>query len=136
MVKRAFSLIELLIVIALIAILTAIATASYSTMQKKARDSRRIEDVKSIQNAYEQYFSDNNSTYPAGDGCVIGENYLPNGYPLDPKSGSPYFLDDTTTCPGGFSYCFCAELEIESGNSANSCDGITSGNFYCVHERQ
>ena len=132
MVKRGFSLIELLVVIALIGILTAIATASYTTMQKKSRDSRRISDMKAIQQGLEQSFSDT-FVYPTGDGCLIGSEYLPNGYPTDPKTKVSY--SDTMTCPDGNNYCVCATLEVESGNSALNCQD-SEGDFFCVRQQQ
>ncbi|MFH0749863.1 MAG: prepilin-type N-terminal cleavage/methylation domain-containing protein [Candidatus Gottesmanbacteria bacterium] len=130
MVKRGFSLIELLIVIAIIAILTAIATASYSTMQKKARDNRRISDMKAIQNGFEQYFADNTSSYPVSLPCFLGVTYFPNDFPTDPKPGWSY----SYYCNGS-TYCVCAKLEVESGNRQTDCGGVV-GKFYCVSERQ
>ncbi len=65
--KKAFTLLELLIVIGLIAILIGLGSVSYSTAQKKARDARRLGDLKAIQNALEQYYSvcsDSPNTYP------------------------------------------------------------------------
>jgi len=129
---RGFSLIELLVVIALIGILTAIATASYTTMQKKSRDSRRISDMKAIQQGLEQSFSDTFS-YPTGVGCLIDATYLPNGYPTDPKTKVSY--SDTMTCPDGNTYCVCAALEVESGNEPHNCQG-TEGDFFCVYQQQ
>lgn len=132
MVKRGFSLIELLVVIALIGILTAIATASFTTMQKKSRDSRRVSDMKSIQQGLEQFFSDT-SDYPTGVGCLVGATYLPSGYPTDPKWKSEY----DKTCPDGNSYCVCATMEIDSGNSHENCTQTsTDGNFFCVRQQQ
>jgi prepilin-type N-terminal cleavage/methylation domain-containing protein len=128
--KKGFSLIELLVVIALIGILTAIATASYSTMQKKARDNRRVSDMKSFQNGMEQYYADNNSLYRVG--CAIGDTYFPNEL-TDPKTGLAYVPGPS--CDSS-SYCFCAELEVESGNEIVACDGTTSGEYYCVRQRQ
>lgn len=129
--RRGFSLIELLIVVALIGILTAIATASYSTMQKKARDNRRVSDMKAVQQGLEQYFADNGSAYPSP--CTgLGTTYLPNGFPVDPKTK----LDYSVNCPGT-SYCVCAKLEVEVGNAAEDCGTpVISGSHYCVHERQ
>jgi len=130
--RQGFSLIELLVVIALIGILTAIATASYTTMQKKSRDSRRVSDMKAIQQGLEQSFSDN-ATYPTGAGCLVSATYLPNGYPTDPKTKASY--NSTMTCPDGTSYCVCATLEVESGNSAVNCQGV-AGDYFCVNQQQ
>jgi prepilin-type N-terminal cleavage/methylation domain-containing protein len=132
-IKKAFSLIELLVVVALIGILTAIAVASYSTMQKKARDNRKIADMKAIQNAMEQSYADK-SVYPTGSGCPVDTTYLPNGYPLNPKTGTVY---GNISCPDGITYCACALMEIENGNSGNStCSYGTGTSYYCVSQRQ
>ncbi|NCO89124.1 type II secretion system protein, partial [Candidatus Roizmanbacteria bacterium] len=39
--KKAFTLLEILVVIGIISIMVAMGTASYSTAQKKARDAKR-----------------------------------------------------------------------------------------------
>lgn len=62
-----FTLIELLVVISIIAILVAAATVSWTQAQKKARDGKRKSDLKSLQQAFELYFEENNS-YPADNG--------------------------------------------------------------------
>lgn len=56
---RGFTLIELLVVIAIIGILSSIVMVSLTTARSKARDARRIVDVKTIQLALEQYYGEN-----------------------------------------------------------------------------
>lgn len=94
-----FTLLELLVVISIIGILIAIGSASYSTAQKKGRDSRRQADLKAAQNAFEQYYSVNSSAYPAT--CenpdhtitVVGIISI-----VDPKNTGVYLYDcDTCT---------------------------------------
>jgi prepilin-type N-terminal cleavage/methylation domain-containing protein len=58
-----FTLIELLIVVAIISILIAIGLASYSRVQKSARDSQRKSDLRNVAGALEQFYSDWN-VYP------------------------------------------------------------------------
>lgn len=128
---RGFTLIELLVVIAVMGIITAIATASYSTAQKKARDSRRISDMKAIQNAFEQSYAENH-VYP--DGCAIDAEYMPMGLPSNPNANAAYAYTgvcDATT------YCYCAPLESSTGNATEDCDnGVDIGKYYCVHNLQ
>ena len=58
-----FTLIELLVVIAIIGILSSVVMASLNVARKKARDTKRIFDIKQLQLALELYF-ETNRTYP------------------------------------------------------------------------
>jgi len=134
--KGGFTLLELLIVIAIIGILTAMGTVSYSTAQKRARDSKRQGDLKAIQNAFEQYYS-KNGNYPSS--CSIDIAYLPGGMPKDPKTGA--FYSSSGGCdPNG--YCFCTPIPLESGGgnatgrSGTVCNFSTTGTYFCVQNLQ
>ncbi len=61
--KKAFTLIELLIVVAIIAILAAIAVPNFLEAQVRAKVSRAKADMRSIATGLEAYHVDNNS-YP------------------------------------------------------------------------
>lgn len=61
--KKGFTLIELLVVISIISLLTSIILASITDARKKARDSRRIQDLRQIVIALELY-RDKNGHYP------------------------------------------------------------------------
>lgn len=65
---KGFTLIELLIVIAIIGLLATLAIVSLTTAQEKARDAKRIADMKLYQNAIELWFSENPAGYPTVDG--------------------------------------------------------------------
>jgi len=60
-----FTLIELLVVVAIIGLISSIAFASLSTARKKARDARRIADLKQVQLAL-QFYYDKYKQYPPG----------------------------------------------------------------------
>jgi len=120
MIKRGFSLLELLVVIGIISILLAIAAASYSTTQMKSRDARRQADLKNIQQAAEQYYSICGFNYPnfssgANSSIVCADpaqGILPTRkLPLDPKTGNPYQCEDGATCDTTeFTLCATPEL--------------------------
>ena len=62
--KKGFTLIELLVVIAIIALLSALSVVALNSARAKARDARRVSDIKQIRTALEMYF-DQNMAYPA-----------------------------------------------------------------------
>ncbi|MCX7018731.1 MAG: prepilin-type N-terminal cleavage/methylation domain-containing protein [bacterium] len=61
--KKAFTLIELLIVVAIIAILAAIAVPNFIEAQTRSKVSRAKADMRSVSTALESYMVDNNA-YP------------------------------------------------------------------------
>ena len=136
--KNGFSLFELLIVISIIGILTAIVSVAYSGAQKKTRDTRRVEDLKLVQTAAEQYYSQTSYTYPTSSTgpwvSGTGDTILAVT-PSEPKtSWTPYkyVLADT-------GYCVCAKVENTSnGNSTkDDCTAFaSSGNYFCVKNQQ
>lgn len=63
--KRGFTLIELLVVVSIIGILAALATVSFTSTQKQARDTQRKSDLKQYQNSIEAFANKNNGLYPA-----------------------------------------------------------------------
>ena len=68
-----FTLVELLVVVAIIGILATVVVISYSGAQKKARDARRQSDMSTIEQALNLYYNDLGS-YPvhlAGTGPMF-----------------------------------------------------------------
>lgn len=62
--KKGFTLVELLVTVALIAILSTIGFVAYASAQKQARIAKRSQDLKAIQTALELYRS-TNGVYPS-----------------------------------------------------------------------
>lgn len=56
--KKGFTLVELLVVIAIIGLLSTLAVVALGSARSKARDARRISDIKQAQTALELYFAD------------------------------------------------------------------------------
>ena len=61
--KKGFTLIELLVVIAIIGLLATLSVVALNNARSRARDSRRVSDIKQIQTALELYFNENDA-YP------------------------------------------------------------------------
>lgn len=69
--QKGFTLIELLVVIAIIGLLSTLSVVALNQARARARDARRVADIKQIQTALEMYYNDQNS-YPATLGTTIG----------------------------------------------------------------
>jgi len=63
---RAFTLIELVVVISILAILSGVLVPRVSNHLKASRDARRLADIKAVRSAVEQYFMDKGS-YPSAN---------------------------------------------------------------------
>ncbi|MCL4426820.1 prepilin-type N-terminal cleavage/methylation domain-containing protein [Patescibacteria group bacterium] len=121
-----FTLIELLIVVAIIGILAALIIVSVTTAAAKARDARRQQDLRNMQEALAMYYTANGS-YPSTNGNWEGNcsgfgsyptsgtggyipglapTYIPN-LPLDPRQGTPGCLQPNgSSHPGNASACY------------------------------
>ncbi len=69
--KKGFTLIELLVVIAIIGLLATFSVVALSNARSRARDSRRIADIKQIQLALHMFHADEGG-YP--DPTVVAHN--------------------------------------------------------------
>ena len=101
--KPAFTMIELLVVITIIGILSAIGLNAYDDAQKRARDARRRTEIDQIMKAITAYVGDNGIA-PATDGnyggngtCTAGQ--LVFGCPLTGTTGSPVYMVKVPTAP-------------------------------------
>lgn len=77
---QAFTIIELMVTVAIIAILSSIILANLTGAQLKARDAKRVSDIVQLQLALELYF-DRCNQYPS-----LGAEFLPK---LDASNGCP-----------------------------------------------
>lgn len=92
--NRGFTLIELLVVIAIIGILSTLSIVALNNARQRARDAKRVFDIRQIQTALTLYFNDKNE-YPefAAGGIILGSD----AYDVlcDTAAG---FQGDTTGC--------------------------------------
>lgn len=68
--QSGFTIIELLIVIAIIAILAGLVLNNFQGAQAKARDTQRVTDLNNIHSKLEEYYNENNG-YPNGASVAL-----------------------------------------------------------------
>lgn len=72
--KKGFTLIELLIVIAIIGVLSSIVMSSLNNARTKARDIKRISEIKQIQTALELFYGQYGQ-YPVTGGALTWDGH-------------------------------------------------------------
>jgi len=95
--NKAFTLIELLIVVAIIAILAAIAVPNFLEAQTRAKVSRAKADIRTIATALESYRVDNNR-YPH-DCYDTGGTVQPNPPDCVGVANAPHYINSLITTP-------------------------------------
>ena len=144
--QKGFTLVELLVVIAIIGLLSTLAVIALGSARSKARDARRISDIKQMQTALELYFADAGEYPQQGPssielgstnaavlcdlglrlddtGCsVTYMGQVPQNFPTPPTAGYDYLSD-------GLGYTIDFELEgnvgsLLKGTATASQDGV------------
>ncbi len=67
------TLLEVLIIIAIIALVGTLAAVAVGAARSKERDATRLSNVRQVQSALEDYFNENNA-YPEGENLPLGDS--------------------------------------------------------------
>ena len=127
--QKGFTLIELLVVIAIIGILSTLSVLALNSARARARDAKRIADIRQIQTALEMYYNEFN-TYPSSTLSVL-ETTVPPLLREIPKAPIP--ADGAcTTSNNPYTYIFNDSLVATQGQGSASytltyCLGSATG---------
>ncbi len=140
--EKGFTLIELIVVMAILGILATVGLASFRSSQIKGRDAQRKNDLGQLQRALEAYFNDKGlypltadlpsagapwqDTLPSGGAGTLYIKEIPSD-PTHPRYQYTYRSD-------GASYKIFAYLENQKDKDIESCSAVTDetcGNESC-----
>lgn len=140
--KKGFTLIELLVVIAIISMLSTLSVVALNSARQKARDARRLSDIKQIRTALDMYF-DVAQSYPANPAtttlgvasttCISSTNGISSTcagvtfmqlVPKDPQAAKSYVYGQQSS---GASYTIVYNLE-NGGVATATPDTLGYGN--------
>lgn len=112
---KGFTLIELMVVIAIIGVLSSVVLASLNSARAKGRDAKRKAEMVSIQTALEMYYLDNNA-YP----IAISGTW--NGY-LTTGCGVAGSLSGPTGYVPNLAPKYMPILPVDPSNNFGGCNG-------------
>lgn len=72
MKDKGFTLVELLVVMAILGVLVTLIAGGFRTAQMRGRDAKKKSDLKEIANSLEIYFSDHGKYPPSSGGQLMG----------------------------------------------------------------
>jgi len=137
--RSGFTFLELVIVISIIGVLSAMFISSYSSTIKKSRDAKRRGDIEEIRSALEVYRISNGG-YPLSLNGLLAPTVYLQRLPADPLSGQGYSYryEPLVGCDNSLTLCTTYKIgaKLESAHTCLNpltlaCYGTTSCN-YCL----
>lgn len=123
--KRAFTLVELLVSISIIAVLSAILLPNFMGARERARDAAKIQELFALKNGLRAYYNDIQA-YPTGTGVVLNAAGMSQYVPGVSSIGHTYYQTNR-----GDGFNLCVGLEAGAGdddiNSQIKCGIGTTG---------
>jgi general secretion pathway protein G len=119
---RGFTLIELMVVIALIAVLAGMGVVQYRNSIVRTREAVLKEDLFRMRDAIDQYYADK-AKYPTNLDALVSDGYL-RQVPKDPITNSAESWQTVPSEPDpGNPEAEPGIFDVKSGSEATSIDG-------------
>ncbi len=126
--RKGFTLIELIIVIAVIAILIGIALPRFKGMQDEGNIAKAKGELRTLQTAIESYYAHNNNAYPSALSSLTTAvpNIIGSTLPTDPfKVGTNYVLATDGATPVKY-YVIYSVGTAGTGTASITTAGVAS----------
>lgn len=113
--QKSFTLIEVLVVIAIIGILAGMILVYLGETRKKAKDSRIIAEMGQLRNAADLYYNNNNNSYSSLDCSITDPNIDALCIDISSQGGTKP-SDDSAGIDIFAGYAgYCAKVKLNSG---------------------
>lgn len=134
--KGGFTIVELLIVIAIIGLLVAGVMASFGAVQRKGRDARRMSDVTAIHKALASFAVTSGGIFPVtttpitltgsdGFSTLLTNSGSINAVPHDPGSPAYEYTYVSDATGNTYTISFCLETDSIKGYAQGCGNTIT-----------
>lgn len=117
--KKAFTIIELLVVVAIIGVLAAVVIISVEGAQSKGRDTRRVSDLAQARKAFQMYYERNGTFQPS-----TGYGYSGGIY-----DGQAWFNATSADSPTNYASKSVAQFLVDQGLVSNIIIDPTGDTF-------
>jgi prepilin-type N-terminal cleavage/methylation domain-containing protein len=125
--KKGFTLVELLVVIAIIGMLSTIAVVSLGQARTKARDAKRIADMRQVGAALEIYYSDQSAypTYSSGNGATLNAMCISATNGIAATCSGTVYMNSVPTYPNPPVSAACAATAVANYCMVSTASGYT-----------
>jgi general secretion pathway protein G len=122
--KKGFTLLEIMIVLAIISILATMAQPMFKTAVLKSREAALKEDLFNLRNVLDQYYADNGK-YPDSLDDLVTKGYM-RSIPTDPITGTNDWRTDYFTSDDSSSGAASGGIDdVHSGSDKTGLNGIS-----------